>query len=104
MLDAPHLPDRGVTEGPEECQLRVVLDKGWLFGIPLMFAASVLVVFVGTGSAVWALVIAAWGGVIGGPYFGGFVLLNRAELGEDHEADLDHLPAPRPAVAHSPAA
>ena len=104
MLDAPHLPDRGVTEGPEEHQLRGVLGKGWIFGIPLMFAASVLVVFVATGSAAWALVIAAWGAVIGGPYFGGFVLLNRAELAEDHEADLDHLPAPRSAVAHTTAA
>jgi len=104
MLDAPQLSDQGVREGPEEHQLRGVVSRGWLFGIPLMFAASVLVVFVATGSAVWALVIAAWGGVIGGPYFGGFVLLNRAELAEDHEADLDHIPTPLPAVVHPPAA
>jgi hypothetical protein len=104
MLDAPHLPEQAVFEGREGHQLRHVVGTGWLLGIPLMFGISVLVVWVATRSMVWTLVVAAWGAVVAGPYFGGFAMLNRGELGADHEADLEVLPVRLPPAAQPPAA
>src|SRR4051812_21375897 len=104
MLDAPHLPERGVFEGGEGRQLRHVVGTGWVLGIPLMFTVSVLVVYMATGSMVWTLVVAGWGAVVAGPYFGGFALLTRGELAADHEADLEVLPVRPTPGARAPAA
>jgi hypothetical protein len=98
VLDAPGLSEASVQEGAEGRQLVHVIGRGWLIGIPAMFLMSVLLIFLATGSAVWSLIIAAWGGVVAGPYFGGFVLLNRGELAADREAELDTLPVPSTAV------
>jgi len=70
----------------------------------MMFAVSVLVVWVATSSMVWTLVVAGWGAVIAGPYFGGFAMLNRGELGADHEAELEVIPVRLPPAAQPPAA
>jgi len=97
MLDEIPLPEKSVSEGVEGHALRMVVGWGWLVGIPAMFAVSVFVIYMATNSMIWTLLVDGWGAVVAGPYFGGFVLINRGELAVDHEADLDHLTTPVPA-------
>ena len=93
MLDAIGHSQQGVTEGAEGHELRHVIGRGWIIGIPTMFAASALVLWLATGSLVWVAIVGAWGAVVAGPYFGGFILVNRGELAQDSEASLERLPA-----------
>jgi len=89
MLDDIPLPEQSVYEGDEGRQLRRVIGRGWLFGIPVMFAISLLVLYLATRSTIGILIVAGWGAIVAGPYFGGFVLLNRGALALDLEADLE---------------
>jgi len=89
MLDEIPLPEQAVFEGEESRQLGHVIGRGWIFGIPVMFAVSLLMLYLATRSTIGILIVAGWGAIVAGPYFGGFVLLNRGALALDLEADLE---------------